>query len=212
MPRCRDQVRIAFGLYPLSSRTWAGRTQGRPGPIRGTRIAIHHGGELVAVVGVSTRDREGEWSTERIADQVNLAGQAAPRASERRLPDPPFGPRQRAGGRAQRWSRPRPAKSMSLAASAFAFAAWSIRSKAPSLAQRRKRVWSVAHTPYRSGTSRQATPVRNFRTIPLRTTRLSNRFRAPAKRRAAAGGRTPSPHRAVHGDVSPDHDPLSKII
>ncbi len=67
--------------------------------------------------------------------------------------------------------------SMSPAASAFACAARSIRSNLPSAAHLRKRVCSVAHGPYRSGTSRQAVPVRNFHTIPFRTRRSSSRFR-----------------------------------
>ncbi len=53
-------------------------------------------------------------------------------------------------------------QSMSPAASAWDWAAWSIRSKAPSRAHRRKRVGSVCQGPCRSGTSRQAVPVRNF--------------------------------------------------
>lgn len=57
--------------------------------------------------------------------------------------------------------------SMSPAASAFAWAARSIRSNVPSAAHLRKRVCSVAHGPYRSGTSRQAVPVRNFRHDPV---------------------------------------------
>lgn len=41
---------------------------------------------------------------------------------------------------------------------------------------RRNRVCRVAHGPYHSGTSRQATPVPNFHTIPFSTVRSSNRF------------------------------------
>ncbi|CAM5270007.1 hypothetical protein SALBM217S_00423 [Streptomyces griseoloalbus] len=76
--------------------------------------------------------------------------------------------------------------SMSPAASALAWAARSIRSKVPSLAHRRKRVCSVAQEPYRSGTSRQAVPVRNFHTIPLRTVRSSSRLR-PRSDRGSSG-------------------------
>ena len=47
----------------------------------------------------------------------------------------------------------------------------------PSLAQRRNRVCNDRHDPYRSGTSHQATPVRNFHTIPFNTRRSSNRGR-----------------------------------
>ncbi len=71
-------------------------------------------------------------------------------------------------------------QSISPAASALAWAAWSIRSNVPSAAQRRKRVWRLVHGPYRSGTSRQGTPVRNFHTIPLRTIRSSSRGRPSA--------------------------------
>ncbi len=70
--------------------------------------------------------------------------------------------------------------SISPAASACACAAWSMRSKVPSAAHLRKRVWRLAHDPYRSGTSRHATPVRNFQTIPLRTVRSSSRGRPKA--------------------------------
>lgn len=59
-------------------------------------------------------------------------------------------------------------QSISPAASASAWAVRSIRSKVPSAAHLRERVWSVAHGPYRSGTSRQAVPVLNFHTIPFR--------------------------------------------
>jgi hypothetical protein len=68
-------------------------------------------------------------------------------------------------------------QSMSRAASTCAWAARSMRSKVPS-ARRRKRVCSVAHGPYRSGTSRQAVPVRNFPTIPLSTSRSSSHYRS----------------------------------
>jgi hypothetical protein len=57
-------------------------------------------------------------------------------------------------------------------------------------AHRRKRVCSVTHGPYFSGTSRQAVPVRNFHTIPLRTLRSSNRFRP--RKDAGSSGRTNS--------------------
>lgn len=60
-------------------------------------------------------------------------------------------------------------QSTSPAASARAWDSWDIRWKVPSLAHRLKRVCSVAQDPYRSGTSRQAVPVRDFHTIPFRT-------------------------------------------
>lgn len=67
-------------------------------------------------------------------------------------------------------------QSISSFASALAYAACSIRSNVPSNAHRRNRVCSVAHGPYRSGTSRQAVPVRNFHTMPLSTVRSSTRL------------------------------------
>lgn len=81
-------------------------------------------------------------------------------------------------------------QSMSPAASARDRAAWSIRSNVPSAAHRRKRVCSVAHGPYRSGTSRQAVPVRNFHTIPFRTLRSSSRLRL--RNDTGSNGRTNS--------------------
>nr|WP_262928264.1 MULTISPECIES: hypothetical protein [unclassified Streptomyces] len=66
--------------------------------------------------------------------------------------------------------------SMPPAASAFAWAACGIRSNVPSAAHLRKRVCSVAHGSERSGTSRQAVPVRNFHTIPFKILRSSSRF------------------------------------
>jgi hypothetical protein len=57
---------------------------------------------------------------------------------------------------------------------AASFSAWtcfSIRENVPSRAHLRKRVYRVYHGPYRSGTSRQAEPVRSFQTIPFSTTR-----------------------------------------
>lgn len=164
-----------------------------PGPSRpetGHPDRFHHGGELRAVVGVSAREGEGQRAAERIAGKVDLAGQTTPRASERRRAEPPF----RAPA-ACWWARTTvestdTSQSMSPAASAVACAARNIRSKVPSLAHRRKRVCSVAHDPYRSGTSRQAVPVRNFHTIPLRTLRSSNRLRP--RKDAGSNGRTNS--------------------
>lgn len=76
------------------------------------------------------------------------------------------------------------------AASAFTWAARSIRSNVPSATPLRKRVCSVAHGPYRSGTSRQAVPVRNFPTIPSRTRRSSSRCRPRSD--SGSSGRTNS--------------------
>ena len=151
---------------------------------------LHHGGELGAVVGVPTRDREGERAAKGVAGQVDFAGQATSGASEAGAAEPPF----RAPA-ACWWARTTvessdTSQSMSPAASARAWAARSIRSKVPSSAQRRKRVCSVCHGPYRSGTSRQAVPVRNFHTIPLSTVRSSTRFRP--RKDSGSSGRTNS--------------------
>ncbi|CAM5660772.1 hypothetical protein SATRM34S_06878 [Streptomyces atroolivaceus] len=88
---------------------------------------------------------------------------------------------------------------------AVAWAARSIRSNVPSAAHLRKRVCSVAHGPYRPGTSRQADPVRNFHTILLMTLRLSSRLR-PGNHEGSSAGRTPTRDRTVHGDVLRLHD------
>lgn len=139
---------------------------GPPRPGAGHPDRFHHGGELRAVVGVPARESEGERTPESATGQVNLAGQATPRASEA-------------------WAAASPA------ASTRACAARSIRSKVPSRAHRRNRVCSVYHGPYRSGTSGQAVPVRNLHTIPLITLRSSHRFRP--REDAGGSGRTNSP-------------------
>lgn len=60
----------------------------------------------------------------------------------------------------------------------------------PSSAHRRKPVCGLPPGPYRSGTSRRATPVRNFHTSPSRTVRSSHRIRS--RDRAGSRGRTNS--------------------
>src|SRR5439155_17395388 len=62
-------------------------------------------------------------------------------------------------------------QSTSPAASAWRWTASNSRSQIPASRQRRKRLYSVCHGPYRSGTSRQGAPVRIFHRIPLRTVR-----------------------------------------
>jgi hypothetical protein len=57
------------------------------------------------------------------------------------------------------------------AASAWAWTAAKRRSHCPASRQRRKRLYSVAQEPYRSGTSRQGAPVRSFHRMPLRIRR-----------------------------------------
>lgn len=164
----------------------AGLTRADPGH----PDCLHHGGELGAVVGVSAGDSEGGRAPQGVADQMDLAGQTTSGASERAVVEPSF----RAPA-ACWWARTTvestgTSQSMSPAASALAWAAQSICLKVPSRAQRRKRVCSVAHGPRRSGTSRQAVPVRNFHTIPLSTVRSSNRFLS--RRGSGSSGRTNS--------------------
>lgn len=122
-----------------------------------------------------------------VAGQMDLAGQAASGPAEPRGAKPSFpAPATCWWARTiMEWTDT--SRSMSPAASALAWAARSIRSKVPSLAHRRNRVCNVAQQPCRSGTSRQAVPVRNFRTIPLRTVRSSNRLR-PRSNRGGNGG------------------------
>ncbi len=163
---------------------------GPPRPGAGHPDRFHHGGELRAVVGVPARESEGERTPESVTGQVNLAGQATPRASEAWAAASPF----RAPA-ACWWARTAvestdTSHSASPAASARACAARSIRSKVPSRAHRRNRVCSVYHGPYRSGTSGQAVPVRNLHTIPLSTLRSSHRFRP--RKDAGSSGRTNS--------------------
>lgn len=68
-------------------------------------------------------------------------------------------------------------QSMSPAASFSAWIARSMRENVPSSAHLRNRVYKVCQEPKRSGTSRQADPVRSFHTIPFKTTRSSERGR-----------------------------------
>lgn len=167
----------------------------RPGPRSSGADAghphrLHHGRELGAVIGVPTGENESKGAAGPVAGQVSLAGQSASGPAERRVAVPPS----RAPG-ACWWARTTvestdTSQSTSLAASARAWASWNIRWKVPSLAHRLKRVCSAAQDPYRSGTSRQAVPVRNFHTIPFRTVRSSSRFRPRSGR--GSRGRTNS--------------------
>src|SRR5215210_1733815 len=59
------------------------------------------------------------------------------------------------------------------AASARAWTAANTRSQTPASRQRRKRLYSVGHGPYRADTSRQGTPVASFQRMPLRIVRWS---------------------------------------
>jgi hypothetical protein len=179
-----------FGAVALVDQDMGGPHAGPSRTRAGHPYRFHHGGELGAVVGVPACDGNGERAAEGVAGEMNLAGQAASGASESRASKPPF----RAPA-ACWWARTMvestdTSQSTLPAASACPWAALSIHSKVPSAAHRRKRVCSVAHGPYRSGTSRQALPVRNFHTIPLRTLRSSDRFRPLSE--TGSSGRTNS--------------------
>ena len=106
--------------------------------------------------------------------EVDLRREAAPAAPERfgrRVP--PFAPAACWCARiivpSTKWT----VQSNWPAASAWAWTAASTRSHTPARRQRRKRLYSVDQGPYRSGTSRQGTPVASFHTIPLRIVRWS---------------------------------------
>jgi hypothetical protein len=83
------------------------------------------------------------------------------------------------------------------AASAWAWTAANRRSHTPAKRQRRKRLYSVAHGPYRSGTSRQGTPVASFQRIPLRIVRWSRLGRPVAGRSGGSRGTSCSHCRSV---------------
>lgn len=176
----------------------------RPGPSRpeaGHPDRLHHGGELRAVVRAAARQHEAERAPQ------GIAGQAAPGTSECGDAEPPF-----RAPPACWWARTAVEStdtSQSISPAASARAARSIRSKVPSRAHRRKRVCSVCQEPCRSGTSRQAVPVRNFHTIPLSTVRSSSRFR-PRTDWGNNGRRNSHSASDSYGDVSPDRDPLLK--
>lgn len=134
-----------FGAVALIAQDVAGSN---PWPSRseaGHPYGVRHGSEPGGVVGVPAG--EGERTFQGVAGQVDLAGQAAPGASGRGAAEPHF----RAPA-ACWWARTTvestdTSQSMSPAASAFAWAAWSIRSSVPSRAHRRNRVCSVAPRP-----------------------------------------------------------------
>ncbi len=134
------------GAVPLVAQHMSGPQPGPSRPKAGHPDRLHHGGELRAVVRVAARQHDAERAPRGIAGQVDLAGQAAPGASECGDAEPPF-----LAPTACWWARTTvestdTTQSISPAASARAWAARSIRS-----------------------------------------------------------------NRTVHGDVSPDHDPLLKI-
>src|SRR5262245_31394805 len=83
------------------------------------------------------------------------------------------------------------------AASAWVWTAANSRSQSPAKRQRRKRLYSVAQAPYRSGTSRQGAPVRSFQRMPLRIVRWSRLGRPVAGRSGGSRGASCSHCRSV---------------
>src|SRR5215210_6551877 len=131
----------------------------------------HHGHRLAAPLGA----------------EMDLRGEAALAAAERLLHwVPPFAPAACWCARISVPSTKCSSQSIAPAASASRWTAAKSRSQTPARVQRRKRVYTVGHGPYRSGRSRQGTPVASFQRIALITSRSSLRG-LPASRGGSRG-------------------------
>src|SRR4051794_15413853 len=131
----------------------------------------HHGHRLAAALGA----------------EMDLRGEAALAAAERLLRGvPPFAPAACWCARITVPSTKCNSQSIAPAASASRWTAANSRSQTPARVQRRKRVYTVCQGPYRSGRSRQGTPVASFQRIALITSRSSLRG-LPASRGGSRG-------------------------
>src|SRR3954470_2001212 len=122
----------------------------------------HHGHRLAAALGA----------------EMDLGGEAPLAAPERLLRGvPPFAPAACWCARITVPSTKCRSQSSAPAASAWRWTAARSWSQTPARVQRRKRVYTVCQGPYRSGRSRQGTPVASFQRMPLSIRRSSCRGR-----------------------------------
>jgi hypothetical protein len=119
-------------------------------------------------------EHQGQQLAAAFRPEMDLRREAALAAPERfRRRVPPFAPAACWCARMTVPSTKWTVQSNCPAASARAWTAANTRSQTPASRQRRKRLYSVGHGPYRAGTSRQGTPVASFQRIPLRMVRWS---------------------------------------
>src|SRR5215217_1042085 len=139
------------------------------------------------LVGLSGCEHHGQRLAAALGAEMDLGGQPALPPAERLLRRvPPFAPAACWCARITVPSTKCSSQSSAPAASACRWTAANSRSHTPAWVQRRKRVYTVCHGPYRSGTSRQGAPVASFHRIPLRIRRSSWRG-LPACRGGSSG-------------------------
>ena len=128
-------------------------------------------GDFVLLAG---REQQRQQLAPALRAEMDLRREAALAAAERLGRGvPPFAPAACWCARTMVPSTKWTVQSNCPAASARAWTAANTRSHTPASRQRRKRLYSVGHGPYRAGTSRQGTPVASFQRIPLTMVRCA---------------------------------------
>src|SRR4051795_139678 len=135
-------------------------------------------GEHRRLVGLAGREHHGHRLAAALGAEMDLGGEAPLAVAERLLRwVPPFAPAACWCARITVPSTKCSSQSSAPAASAWRWTAARSWSQTPARVQRRKRVYTVCQGPYRSGKSRQGTPVASFQRIPLSSRRSSCRGR-----------------------------------
>src|SRR4051795_3291375 len=130
------------------------------------------------LVRLAGREHPGHGLATALGAEMDLGGEpalAAPEGLGRGVP--PFAPAACWCARITVPSTKCSSQSSAPAASAWRWTAARSWSQTPARVQRRKRVYTVCQGPYRSGKSRQGTPVASFQRIPLSSRRSSCRGR-----------------------------------
>src|SRR5215212_12067689 len=163
-------------------------------PHRALRQQLREHRCLVRLAG---REYQGQRLAAALGAEMHLGGEPALAAAERLLRRvPPFAPAACWCARITVPSTKCSSQSSAPAASAWRWTAARSWSQTPAAVQRRKRVYTLGHGPYRSGRSRHGAPVASFQRMPFTTDRSSLR-RRPALRGGSSG-----PNRAHSASVS----------
>src|SRR3954449_7357349 len=152
--------------HPLGTHSW-------PPPARTPHRALGQQlGEHRRLVRLAGCEHHGHRLAAALGAEMDLGGEAALAAPERLLRwVPPFAPAACWCARITVPSTKCRSQSSAPAASAWRWTAARSWSQTPARVQRRKRVYTVCQGPYRSGKSRQGTPVASFQRIPLSSRR-----------------------------------------
>src|SRR5215212_10709388 len=146
---------------------------GTPHRALGQQLREHR--RLVRLAG---REHQGHRLAAALGAEMDLGGEPTLAAAERLLRRvPPFAPAACWCARITVPSTKCSSQSSAPAASAWRWTAARSWSQTPARVQRRKRVYTVCQGPYRSGRSRQGTPVASFQRMPLSIRRSSCRGR-----------------------------------